>query len=329
MQLRRRRDATPAADWQARVEAAHGRLVRGGHQGPIVAVSTPAGRFAAGDVDLRAEIGSVTKLFTALLLARMAEAGMVRLGDRVADLLPPDTPLGPGVDRITLESLACHRSGLPRLPPGVMRAALRRGGMTDPYAHLDERALLKALATTRTRGEPGQAAMRYSNFGAGLLGHLLGRVAGCGYGPALVEHVLSPLGIAAQTDLTDRDLRQGHAGHRPVPAWHLAELAGAGGLRAPATDLLTYLETVRSGEGPLGDAIAETLRPRGGRAAVQVGLGWLQLGDGDLLMHNGGTHGARSEVRVERHSGTCVVVLGDGRRGTAPAATSLLDPQGR
>ena len=57
------------------------------------------------------------------------------------------------------------------------------------------------------------------------------------------------------------------------------------------------------------------------------GLGWFLLGDGDVLMHDGGTLGARSEVRLERHSGTAVVVLGDGRRGTARAAGMLLNPR--
>jgi len=60
---------------------------------------------------------------------------------------------------------------------------------------------------------------------------------------------------------------------------------------------------------------------------VRVGLDWFLLGDGDLLMHDGGTLGARSEVRVERHSGVAVVVLGDGRRGTARAASTLLSPR--
>ena len=62
---------------------------------------------------------------------------------------------------------------------------------------------------------------------------------------------------------------------------------------------------------------------------MSMGLGWVILGEGDLLFHNGGTLGARSEVRVERHSGRAIVVLCDGRRGTDRAAGSLLDPCGR
>lgn len=317
-----------APPWQERVDGAHQRLRRSGHVDPIVAVGTPSGRFAAGDAHLRAEIGSVTKVFTALLLAVMARGGDVELGTTVADLVPSGTKLAAGVGRITLESLACHRSGLPRLPPGMPRLALSRSAVTDPYAELDAARLTWALGATRLRGTPGAAPAAYSNFGMGLLGHLLGRAGERPYERVLAERVLDPLGIAATTTFTDEDLRQGHHRGRPVGPWHLAALAGAGGLRSPAADLLTLLEVVRDGSGPLAEAVAETLRPRSdGR--VRVGLGWWMLGEGDLLFHDGGTLGSRSEVRVERHSGTVVVVLGDGRRGTPRAAASLLAPQRR
>ncbi len=313
-------------DWQAQVDAAHARLVRAGHVHPVVAVSTSAGRFAAGDAGQRFEIGSVTKVFTSLLLARLAELGVVGLQDRVGDLLPDSLPLGSGVAAVTLESLACHRSGLPRLPPGIGWRTMLSRRRADPYAKLTEPRLLDALAQVSVRGTPGEAPIGYSNLGGGLLGYLLGRAEGSGYEAALTRHILEPLGIADSADFTDRDLHQGHGRRGPVPPWHLAELAGAGGLRSPADALLTFLETVRDGEGPLAAAIAETRRPRGDRSPLQIGLGWFLLGEGDLLTHNGGTAGARSEVRIETHSGTCVVILGDGRRGTDKAAASLLDP---
>lgn len=315
-----------APPWQERVDAAHQRLCRSGHVDPIVAVGTPSGRFAAGDAHLRAEIGSVTKVFTALLLSVMAQDGDVELDTTVADLVPAGTTLAEGVGRITLESLACHRSGLPRLPPGMPRLALSRSAATDPYAQLDATRLTWALGATRLRGIPGEAGPAYSNFGMGLLGHLLGRAGERPFDRLLTDRVLDPLGIAATTTFTDENLRQGHHRGRPVGPWHLAELAGAGGLRSPAADLLTLLEVVRDGSGPLAEAVAETLRPRS-EGRLQVGLGWWILGEGDLLIHDGGTLGSRSEVRVEQHSGTVVVVLGDGRRGTPRAAASLMEPR--
>ncbi len=313
-----------SASWPDRVGAAHRYLVARGHVDPIVAVSTATGHHHVGDVTARCEIGSVTKLFTALLLAELARTGDVALDDRVPALLPAGTPLAPGVADITLEHLASHRSGLPRLPAGMPRG-FSRSARADPYSAIDSDRLLRSLASTTVRGTPGQVPVRYSNYGFGLLGLLLGRATGLGYQDTLMEAVIGPLGLQA-TSFADSPLHQGHHRGRPVGPWHLGAMDGAGGLRAPATDLLILLETVRDQAGPLGAAIAETLRPRSTRGHSGVGLGWFMLGGTDLLMHDGGTLGARSEVRIERHSGTAVVVLGDGRRGTARAAGMLLDP---
>ena len=142
--------------WPERVGAAHQYLVDRGHIDPIVAVSTPDGRQHAGDPDARCEIGSVTKVFTSLLLAELARTGVVRLTTRS----PTTSPTGPawlaGCAGITLEHLACHRSGLPRLPPGVMTRSMSRTALADPYADIDEDRLLAALAQTRVRGTPGR-----------------------------------------------------------------------------------------------------------------------------------------------------------------------------
>ena len=311
--------------WPERVDASHEYLVSRGHIDPVVAVSTPDGRQSAGDPDARCEIGSVTKVFTALLLAELARTGEVAFTDRVADLVPEGTRLAHGVAAITLEHLACHRSGLPRLPPGILSKGLSRTPVADPYADITEDRLLEALARTRVRGTPGQAPVRYSNFGVGLLGMLLGRATGLGFEQTLMDRVITSLGMTA-TSFEDSPLHQGHQRGKPVAPWHLAAMAGAGGLRATANDLLHFLETIRDGGGTLDAAITETLRPRSDRGRLGVGLGWFLLGDGDVLMHDGGTLGARSEVRLERHSGTAVVVLGDSRRGTERAAGMLLNP---
>ncbi len=319
----RRPDTRP---WPERVASAQEMLTRRGHVDPVVAVSTPDGRYSSGDPQLRWEIGSITKLFTTLLLADLARAGEVRLDDRVPQFLPPGTALAPNVADITLEHLACHRSGLPRLPPGMPGRGLSGQGLLDPYAGIDADHLISGLARTKVRGVPGEAPVRYANYGVGLLGFLLGQATGLGFEATLAQRVLAPLGLSS-TSFEDAPLHQGRRRGRLVGPWHLAALAGAGGLRAPAIDLLSYLEAVRDGTGPLAEAIAETLRPRVDRGRVRVGLGWFWLGEGALLLHDGGTLGARGEVRIERRTGTAVVVLGDGRGGTARATSLLLNPR--
>src|SRR5581483_10395743 len=59
------------------------------------------------------QVGSVTKVFTALLLADMAERGEVRLSDPAARYLPGARDVA---DPVTLADLATHTSGVPRLP---------------------------------------------------------------------------------------------------------------------------------------------------------------------------------------------------------------------
>jgi D-alanyl-D-alanine-carboxypeptidase/D-alanyl-D-alanine-endopeptidase len=309
---------------RADVVAVHDGLIRQGHVDPVVAVTTRLGRTLAGSPGDRFEIGSVTKVFTALLLAVLARAGTVRLEDPVTRYLPRGI-LAPRLERVTLEQLACHRSGLPRLPPGLWRRRFSRRLMRDPYADLDAARLYAALADVRLRGDPGKAPVRYSNLGVGLLGNVLGLATGDGYQDALMREVVTPMGLAS-TSFADSPLHVGRHRRRPVGPWHLGELAGAGGLRSSADDLLTFLELFRDGDGPLDGAMADTRRPRGRKGPVAVGLGWFMLGNGRLLMHDGGTLGARSEIRLESHTGTGVVVLGDGRRGTAVAAARLLRP---
>ncbi|MGH3992089.1 MAG: serine hydrolase domain-containing protein, partial [Pseudonocardiaceae bacterium] len=96
------------------------------------------------------EIGSITKTFTATLLADMAGDGIVALGDPVQRHLPDGVWLPVRGREITLEDLATHRSGLPRLPKGLVWQALTRD-RRDPYASLDEARLAAAIGATRPR----------------------------------------------------------------------------------------------------------------------------------------------------------------------------------
>jgi CubicO group peptidase (beta-lactamase class C family) len=177
------------------------------------------------------EIGSVTKVFTATLLADMVEQGLVRLDDPVQRHLPEDVRLPIRGWPITLCDLATQTSGLPRLPPGLFRRSLRR--RHDPYAGFSEQDLLDALARTRPKGTPG-VRLRYSNFGVGLLGYVLARRARTSYGQLVRDRICTPLGLA-DTGIEVAENASGRSadGHnrrgRRVPPWHLDALAGAGG----------------------------------------------------------------------------------------------------
>ena len=106
------------------------RVAAGGSTGLAVAVIEPAGDgytiLASAGPAIHAttifEIGSITKAFTGILLADMAARGDVRLDQPVVELLPPGTSIpARNGKQITLEQLATHTSGLPRLPSNLRR----------------------------------------------------------------------------------------------------------------------------------------------------------------------------------------------------------------
>ena len=143
------------------------------------------------------EIGSITKTFTGILLARMAGDGLVSLDSRVSDLLPTGVEPVPEQAAITLRHLATHTAGLPRLPPGFLLSPSRFLLMVlgkDPYRGYRADDLLRAFGAVRLTSDPGVRS-EYSNFGFGLLGWALGRAAGSGYENAIRDLVVRPLGL--------------------------------------------------------------------------------------------------------------------------------------
>ncbi|MGW1768867.1 serine hydrolase domain-containing protein [Streptomyces sp. NPDC002073] len=311
--------------------------VAGGHVGYAGAGATAGPGGGTPGPGTLFEIGSVTKTFTALALARMAAAGTVDLDEPLARLLPDGTNV-PSRDgqEITLRHLATHTSGLPRLPRGMLLRALLRPGTPDPYAGCTADVLLSGLARTRLGAAPGRR-IRYSNLGAGLLGLALARRAGSTYEELVTTQVCAPLGMS-DTLLTAPDSRpgrlaQGHdRRHRPTPAWHLADLAGAGGLWSTATDLVAYVRAqLEGGPAELAEAIRLSREVRHRRSPFAwMHLGWTahrlhrRQGGHLQIWHDGGTGGFASFVGFDPETDTAVVILSNTRRQVDSASFELL-----
>lgn len=305
---------------------------RGRRPGLVLgAVSGGEEAVRAGDgvpADALFEIGSVTKLFTATLLADLSLAGSVSLDEPLQSLLPGvRVPTRDG--EITLEQLATHSAGLPRLPPGFARQARRR--RENPYAWLREEDVLAALERTRLRAAPG-SKVRYSNFGAGVLGIALAHRAGVPYGELLRTRVLSPLGLHdTGIDVAGERLAAGHSRRgRPVAHWDVHGLEGAGALRSTAGDLLRFARACLEPPAvPPGPALAVTLESRRRLNRFgDIGLGWF-LGrrkEGwTLAWHNGGTGGFRSFLGLAPERRVAVVALANCTRSPDRLAVRTLE----
>jgi len=203
------------------------------------------GRLAPGqsnppDRDTVYEIGSVTKTFTTTLLAEMALSDEVTLNDPVQKYLPDSVQLPEGEQQaITLESLATHRSGLPRLPDNLEPA-----DRFNPYADYTVERLYDFLNRYELTREPG-ARGEYSNLGSGLLGHVLARTTEQDYATLMRERILQPL----QMDSTSIALNDSQRARLAPPYavqngnlikvknWDVGILGGAGALRSTAADI--------------------------------------------------------------------------------------------
>lgn len=307
----------------------------GTRRGGVVTVgAVRGGQYAlhGADPDTLFEIGSITKTFTALALARLAVRGDVDLDQPVKELLPRDIAVPErGAEVIRLAHLACHTSGLPRLPKGLLPQGLFR---LDPYAGCTGEILLDGLRRTRLRSVPG-TRFHYSNLGAGLLGLALARRAGTDYDELIQTEICRPLGMTDTHVVLDSErtgrLAIGHSrAGRPRPRWHLAALAGAGGLHSTVPDLLK-LAQAQIGPAPeeLTDAIAlthATTHRLNARATVH--LGWLSIAlprtRYRVLFHNGGTGGYRSLLAIAPEQQAAVIILNANARSVDRPGLDLL-----
>ena len=282
----------------------------------------------APDEDTSFQIGSVTKVVTSLLLADAAHRGEVALDQRL-DTLLPGTASHPSGPPITLVDLATHTAGLPRLPPGLWRTALRH--RDDPYRDLTADDLVAALQRPPRR--PAGGRPRYSNYGAGVLGHALEVATGTAFGDLVAERITGPLAMTATGTTADAATGAVACGHtrrgRPTPDWDLGALAGAGALRSTPADLLTFLSAqLAPATTTLADAVRTTHEPRHRvRGPLRVALGWhvMDRPNGPpWWWHNGGTGGFFSYVAFEPRARAAVAVLANSARSVDRVATDLL-----
>lgn len=288
-------------------------------------------RIIAVGVDSSAvfEIGSITKTFTASVLADMALRGEVRLDDPVAQYLP-DSAHVPSRNgkQITLLDLATQVSGLPRLPSN-----LAPRDPANPYADYSVQQLYAFLAGYQLTRDIG-ATYEYSNLGMGLLGLALARKAGTSYETLVTRRILTPLGMRETaitlTPALRARLARGHdADGNVVPNWDLPTLAGAGALRSTTRDMLTYLaanlDTTSSVDRAMRDA--HTPRHEAGSPNMQIGLAWhiMSRPVGNLVWHNGGTGGYRSFSGFDPARRIGVVVLSNLNASVDDIGFHLLD----
>jgi D-alanyl-D-alanine-carboxypeptidase/D-alanyl-D-alanine-endopeptidase len=278
------------------------------------------------------EIGSITKVFTGILLADMVTRGEMKLDDPISLYLPKSVkvPTRNGKE-ITLVDLATHTSGLPRMPTNF-----KPKDPKNPFADYTEQQLYEFLSNYALPRDIG-SLYEYSNVGMGLLGHILALKAKTDYESLVLYRICKPLKmndtrITLSAEQKSR-LATGHnINFQPVPNWDIASLAGAGALRSTVNDMLKFLAAnmglVKTDLLPVLQKSHQIPKPAESKQ-TDVALGWhinKRYGT-EIIWHNGGTGGYRTFIGFAPAKRAAVVVLSNANSGQDDIGLHILESQ--
>jgi CubicO group peptidase (beta-lactamase class C family) len=257
------------------------------------------------------EIGSITKTFTATILAKLIFDGKISLNEPIKNILPVKLRQSAlNGKEVSLLHLANHTSGFPKEPDNVSTEWAIPG---SPYRSYDTEKLYDYLSKRLTLlSTPGEKR-EYSNLGGGLLGHLLVLKTGKLYDDLLRESICVPLGLRNTFVMLDSTRRkQIVPGRDPrgniVPNWELNVLVGGGGIKSTAEDMAKYIRW---------HLIDTTYYLLTQQPTIQytehnsAGLGWVWFTNGNknYISATGGTGGYSCCVVFERSTETGIVLL--------------------
>lgn len=277
------------------------------------------------------EIGSVTKIFSALLLLVLENEGTVGRADTIDSYLDIDFS-DPAVGKITLGQLAMHTSGLPRIPDNLNPVDER-----DPYADYTKDDLYEFLQSFKlAEGYPNGEEM-YSNTGFGLLGHLLSVAADNSFESLLKQNIFTPLNMEDTSCYLDEGKKQrfmqgNDEDGKKVGRWHSDVMQGDGALVSTPADMAKFLQMccgfIDSPLTRLVDDMVADYVDFTGDVGVQQVLGWLVVTPKDggklFVWHNGETGGYKSFVGFTLDKKIAIALLANGKFDLSTAGAVLL-----
>lgn len=275
------------------------------------------------------QIASISKTFTGILMADLVVKGELNVNDPLQSLLPKgvNAPTKNG-QSIELLHLANHTSSLPNMPSNFDMTNLE-----NPFATYSEKQLYDFLNTYELNRDIG-SEYTYSNYGMGLLGHLLASRSKLDYEGLLTEVLTKPLNLkntsTAFTPQMRKNLAIGHNIGLEVANWdYLSTFAGAAGIRSSAKDMLQYLAYNMGIEGsdlfPAMQLSHMNTRKEGDKP--MVGYGWqiMERSGMEIIWHDGELGGYCSFAGFNKSEDIGVVVLTNSNVGVTDIGIHLLD----
>jgi len=248
------------------------------------------------------EIGSITKVFTATLLASFVNEGVIEIDNQVIDYLKYETN---NKVPISFKQLSNHTSGLPPLPENFNNW---QKDYRNPYKYYEEEALKEYFRDSINLKKEDQNKYAYSNLGVGILGNALSKVKNEKLEILYQNTIFSVLGMK-NTTLDRNKLKTNLVDGNGALNWDLGVLKGAGALISTTEDLSKFAIAQFD---PTNTAMKMTREKTFDIAKdFAVGLGWhiSKIEGKNLIWHGGGTGGYRSFIALDVLKKNGIIVL--------------------
>ncbi len=255
------------------------------------------------------EIGSVTKVFTSICLSNLIAENKVNLTDKLQDQF--NFPLKDGND-ITLQQLANHTSGLPRLPNNIDE--LTDFKIEDPYANYTINNLESYLQNHLSLNYESGTDFEYSNTGVGLLGYILSQKMESNYEDMLQNLIFKPLEMVNSTTLlenvdTTKLVYGTDENNNQVSHWNFTDaFSGTGSIKSSVKDMEKFIRKNFEND-PIYNLPQETTFNF--NQVESIGMGWFIIeADGiKVVNHNGSTGGYSSYLIMDKDNKKAVILL--------------------
>jgi serine-type D-Ala-D-Ala carboxypeptidase/endopeptidase len=260
------------------------------------------------------ELASTSKLFTTSTLQLLADNGELKLDDKIQNFLKEKVTLPASVQNTTLQHLATHLSGFPALPNSFID---KMTDETNPYKDLVTSDIYNYLKSCEAKQPDG--TFEYSNFGMGLLGHLLELKTNQKYEQLVKNKLLTPLQMTNTfvtiDSLNKQKIIQGYDEQGvKAPIWEDRVLTGAGSFLSNGNDMIKFIKAnLTENETAISKSLLKThLQQLDG----ENGLGWILpsatdklLGNKNIIWHNGMAGGYTSFLVIDKTNNFGLIVL--------------------
>ena len=258
------------------------------------------------DTLTRFPILSLTKSFTATAILKLEEESKLSVKDKISKYFP-DYPYG---DKVTIEDLLTHRSGITNYTDAV--------GEEDSAIinhPLPKQRILETFYSKPLEFSPG-SQFSYSNSGYFLLGLIIEKITGEPYEQFVRESILSPLGMTNSgfdfINLPQPIRAQGYNTfdailQRPYKHYDSTYAYSAGAMYSTTGDLYKFAQAIASNKILSSKAWQLAFKPR----LNHYGYGWKvdNLFGRDYIRHDGGYPGFMSDFIYYPKDDITIIIL--------------------